>query len=251
MDVTSAVSIETALDQARPDAVVHAAALAEADKCEANPDLAFALNVRAPEAMARSCAGRRIALVSFSTDLVFSGERSPTTEYDPPGPLLLYGKTRLRGEDAVLAACPEAAVARLALVAGRGHGPRGTATESLAWALAAGRSLRLYTDQYRTPVDADSVADAVAAMLLQRARGLFHLGGPERISRHELGLRVASRLGLAADSIEAVRMAAHFTGATRPADVCLDSARARRELGWQPRALDEAIRIGRAHPPPL
>jgi dTDP-4-dehydrorhamnose reductase len=251
LDVSSPDSIEAALQALRPDAVVHAAALAEADKCEADPARAFALNVAGPEAMAAACARRGIALVSFSTDLVFPGDKAPCSENDPPLPILTYGKTRLQGEQAVLAAYPAAAIARLALVSGRGYGPRGTATEWLAWALAARRPLRLYTDQYRTPVDSDSVADAVALLVRSRARGLFHLGGPERISRYDLGMRVARVLGLPSDSIEAVRMADHVTGAVRPSDVGLDSARARTELGWTPRTVDDAIRAGRPQPVPL
>lgn len=251
IDVTSASSIEGALDAARPDAVIHAAALAEADRCEAFPDLAVALNVRAPEAMARACAKRSIALACLSTDLVFAGDRAPYAEGDPPAPLLTYGRTRLAGEEAVLGAHPEAAVVRLALVSGRGHGPRGTATEWIAWALAAGRPLRLYSDQYRTPIDTRSIADGLALLLGKGGRGLFHLGGTERISRHEMGVRIATALGLPPDGIEAVDQVDHFTGATRPADVSLDSGRARRELGFSPRPFEDAIRAGRSKPAPL
>jgi dTDP-4-dehydrorhamnose reductase len=201
--------------------------------------------------MARICARRGMALVCLSTDLVFGGDQAPYAETDAPDPLLTYGRTRLEGEQAVRAAHPLAVVARLSLVSGRGYGPRGTATEWIAWALAVGRPLRLYTDQHRTPIDTLSIADGVGLLLRKNARGLFHLGGPERISRHEMGRRVALALGLPTELIEPVAQAEHYTGAPRPADVSLDSGRARRELGFAPRAFAEAIAAGRPKPATL
>jgi dTDP-4-dehydrorhamnose reductase len=136
-------------------------------------------------------------------------------------------------------------VARLALTLGRGHGPRGTSTESVAWAIRAGRPLRLFTDEYRTPVDPESLADALVLLLERGGTGRFHLGGPERVSRHELGLRVARALGLPECGIVAGRQSDYGGPDPRAADVSLDSSRARRELGWRPRPIDEAIREGR------
>jgi dTDP-4-dehydrorhamnose reductase len=248
LDLSSAASIETAIDACRPDAVVHCAAAANADLCEADPAMAESLNVRGPEALARVCASRSIALVALSTDLVFAGDRAFVAETDPASPSLVYGRTKLAGERAVLASHSRAAVVRAALVSGRGHGPRGTATESIAWALRAGRPLRLFTDQFRTPVDTDSVADGVTRILQQGGSGLYHLGGPERLSRHELGQRVARALGLAADRIDALRQDELAGTMPRPADVSLDSSRARRELGWTARPVDDSIAAGRAEP---
>jgi len=142
-------------------------------------------------------------------------------------------------------------VARVALVLGRGHGGRGSASEAIAWALRAGRPLRLFSDQFRTPVDAESVGRAAAALLTGTQAGVFHLGGPERVSRHQLGLRVASVLGLDASLIEDVRQADEAVPVPRPLDVSLDSTRAARELRFHPRGLAEAIREGRREPPLL
>lgn len=237
------------LGDERPHAVVHAAVLGRTDLCEQRPGEAERVNVELPRTVARECAWRGVRLVALSTDLVFSGERPFLRENDPPGPLSVYGRTKLLGEEAVLDACPGAAVARVALVLGRGHGPRGTSTESIAWNLSARRPVRLFTDEHRTPVDAASVADAVSRLLESSAAGRFHLGGPERLSRHALGLRVASVLGLDPSLVEAARQAEHPGPDRRPADVSLDATRAREELGWTPLPLDEAIREGRAAPP--
>jgi dTDP-4-dehydrorhamnose reductase len=251
LDLLDSASLEAAFDSVRPGAVLHSAALADADRCHREPDLAVRLNTDVPAALARLCARRGVRLVALSTDLVFPGTRAASREDDDPGPVLHYARTKLGGERALLAGDAGAAVARVALVVGHGHGGRGSASEAIAWALRAGRRLRLFSDQYRTPVDAESVAHAAAVLLRGTQPGLFHLGGPERISRHQLGLRVASVLGLDAGLIDEARQADEAAVVPRPLDVSLDSSRARLELDFRPRPLDAAIREGRREPPLL
>jgi dTDP-4-dehydrorhamnose reductase len=246
VELTDEAALARLLDASRPDAVVHAAAISQANRCEERPDLADQVNARLPGVLARECRERGLRLVAISTDLVFGGDRAFVREDDPPGPLGVYGRSKLAGEQAVLSACPGAAVARVALVLGRGHGARATSTESVARALLGGQAPRLFTDEHRTPVDPESVADAVLRLLDGSLAGIFHLGGPERVSRYELGLRVARRLGLPEAGIVAGRQADHAGKDRRAADVSLDSGRARRELGWEPRPMDEAIGESRA-----
>ncbi len=248
LDLSSRDSVEAAFEAARPGAVVHSAALADVDYCQRHPEEAQRVNVGGTEAVAAAAARRGLPLVTLSTDTVFDGTRAGLAEDALPRPLQVYGRTKLAAEQAALALCPGACVLRVCLVIGRGHGGRGTATEAIAWALRAGRRVRLFTDQYRTPIDADSVADAVILALDRNGHGLYHLGGPERVSRHALGQRVASVLGLSPAGIEPAAYADAPGDGPRPADVSLDSGRARAELGWTPRGLDAAILLGRAAP---
>jgi dTDP-4-dehydrorhamnose reductase len=248
LDLLSSRSIEAALGFVRPDVVVHAAALADADACERDPELAERVNVRATEDLARACRTGGVRLIVLSTDMVLAGDRPWTPDGEPPHPLGVYGRTKLEAEEAALAEAPGAAVARVALVHGRGFGPRGTASEGVAWALRQSRPLRLFTDQFRAPVDPESVADAIARMIDRGAGGRFHLGGPERLSRHALGLRVAALLGLPAAGIAAILQEDGGLLAPRPRDATLAIARAERELGWRPRPLDAGIREGRPGP---
>jgi dTDP-4-dehydrorhamnose reductase len=236
------------LDAERPDGVVHAAALAQVERCHDAPAAAAAINSSVPGRLARACRARGLRLVALSTDLVFSGERAPFAEQDAAQPRSVYGRTKLAGEEAVLAEHPEAAIARIALVIGRGHGERASASEAVAWALRAGGAPRLFGDEYRTPVDPESLADAIARLLAQGGAGRYHLGGSERISRYELGRRTALALGLDATLLRVGRQAEHEASEPRPADVSLDSARAQRELGWRPRPLDEALAESRLSP---
>jgi dTDP-4-dehydrorhamnose reductase len=248
MDIQSYASMEAALAGAQPDVVVHAAALADADQCEREPDLAWRLNAGATEDLAQLCRERGIRLVLLSTDMVLSGDRSRAAEDDPAEPLGVYGKSKLAAEEAALSGAPGSAVLRVALVHGHGFGPRSTATEGVAWGLRAGKHLRLFTDQYRTPVDPESVADAVARVVARGATGRFHIGGPERLSRYALGLRVRGLLAIRTGTLEGIPQAAGGLSAPRPLDASMDSGRAQRELEWQPRPIDEGIRDGRPGP---
>ena len=247
LDLTDTPSLAAVLDGLQPEAVVHSAALG-VERCEEHPDEAERVNALLPGTLARLCRERGLRLVSLSTDLVFAGDRSFAAEDDPPRPLSAYGRSKLAGEEAVLEAHPAAAVVRVPLVLGRGHGPRGTSSESIVWAARAGRAPRLFVDEHRTPLDPESVADAIDRLLACPAAGRFHLGGPERLSRYELGRRVARAFGLPEDALVPARQAEHRGPDRRPADVSMDSARARRELGWEPRPIDDAIREGRTRP---
>jgi dTDP-4-dehydrorhamnose reductase len=245
LDLASPGGLGTVLETVAPEAVLHAAAIADPDRCEADPEGAFLVNTEATARLAAWCAGRGIPLVALSTDLVFGGDRAPYREDNPPDPISVYGRTKAAAEKAALEHHPRAAVARIALVAGCGHGARRTASEAVAQALVAARPARLYTDQVRTPIDDRSVADGVTKILERGLSGIFHLGGGERLSRFELGCRVASTLALPESLLVAVRSGEQPQKAPRPRDVSLDSSKTAARLGWSPRPLGEALRESR------
>ena len=249
LDLRDAASMRAAIDLGRPDAIVHAGALADADACEREPGLAARLNTDAPRELARLSRMLGLRFVSFSTDLVLDGQSAWSDEAVEARPLLVYGRAKLDGEHAILEELPDAVVFRVALVHGCGFGARSTASETVAWALIRGASPRLFVDQYRTSIDPESVASAIAAALAGRGRGLFHLGGPERLSRLELGLRTARALGLDERRLVRLRQAEIPLPVPRPLDASMDSRRASRELGWSARPVDQALAESRLASP--
>ena len=248
LDLVAEDAVTRIIARLGPAAIVHCAALADADACERDPGRARALNQDLPGRLARACAKAGVRIVLLSTDLVLPGDRQRSDEESPPGPLSTYARTKLAGEQAALAEALDAVVLRLALVVGRGHCPRPTASEAVAWALRERRPLRLFHDQYRSPVDVASLADAVEAAAEGRGAGTYHIGGGERLSRYELGCRVADELGYSRETLVAVAAADVPLAAPRPRDASLDSTRAARDLGWTPRPLAAAIRDGRPAP---
>jgi dTDP-4-dehydrorhamnose reductase len=245
LDLADQTAVNKAMTDLRPDAVVHSAALADAEICERDPDRAHRDNVEATRAVATACRQTGARLITISTDLVFAGDGVGWAEDSLAVPRSVYGRAKLLAEEEAMKACPDAVVLRVALVAGRGHGPRLSASESIAQRLGRGETATLYDDEWRTPVDAESVAAAIGSVLERSAaRGRFHLGGEERLTRFELGERVARLLDLDPVLIRRASQATH-KGAPRPRDVSLDIGRAREELGFRPRSLDAVILEGR------
>lgn len=180
--------------------------------------------VDATAAVARACAATGTALVHLSTDVVFGGDRPPYAEDDPAAPVSDYGRWKAEAERIVVDAVPDAAITRTSLVVSL-H-PPDPATASLAGALAEGRTVRLFRDEWRQPIRAEDLAAELWALLaLPRAdrAGIWHLPGPERLSRLELGLRVAVASGLDASTIESASAADHPT--PRPRDLAMVAGR--------------------------
>jgi dTDP-4-dehydrorhamnose reductase len=230
-----------------PDALVHTAAMADIAPCAADPARARRLNAEAPAELAAACARRGARLLHVSTDQVFDGSRAGWREEDEPAPRHLYGASKLAGERGVAAACPGALIVRPSLLTGEAPAGRRSASSALLELLARGGRPALFTDEWRTPLAVVDAARALADLLeredcwraapLPSAPGrLLHLGGPERLTRLELGRRIAAAAGFdPALCVPATR--AQAGQADRPADLSLDSRRCVALLGWAPRLL--------------
>jgi dTDP-4-dehydrorhamnose reductase len=217
----------------RFERVFLAAALARVGDAARDPGLALRLNRDWPAELAAACAVGGTRLVFVSTDLVFGAEPPPGPagfrEQDAPAPLEPYGASKAAGEATVLKALPGALVARLPLLYGESFGRGLGALDALLGALERGEPVALFTDEHRTPADVAVAADELVRLEATGAAGTWHLGGPERLSRAELGARLLARH----DPERRLPRPTHTTRAavglagTRAADAGLDSARAR------------------------
>ncbi|GAB4151053.1 MAG: SDR family oxidoreductase [Planctomycetota bacterium] len=213
-DLTRPGVIDELLDAISPDAVVNLAAMSRMADCERDPEAADRVNRELAAELAERLGER---LLHVSTDLVFDGRGAPYSSAAEPGPLSAYGISKLAGERAALARGSR--VVRLPLLFGPDPKGRG-ATASLRAAVSSGTPIRLYTNEYRTPLHAAHAARALGELALMRGGpGLVHVAGPERVSRWELGARFLAAVGADAALIEPVEC----LDATRPRDVSLVS----------------------------
>jgi dTDP-4-dehydrorhamnose reductase len=238
LDLEDAGRLATRFDVLAPDLVVHAAGLTSVDGCEADPALARHVNAELARNVAQAAASRRIRLVHISTDHLFAGTRSGYREDDAPEPLNEYARSKLLGEEWVRQADPQALVLRTNFY-GWGHAGRQSFSDWILLSLRAGREIMLFDDVFFTPLLADALAAAAHRLIERSAEGVFNLGGDERVSKYDFGIRLARTFGLDESAILRGSVASAGLQANRPRDMSLDCGRARALLGAGTGSLDE------------
>ena len=234
-DLRNVEGIAETVWKTAPDVIVNAAAHTAVDKAESEPEMAEALNTRAPEILAEAALGCGAILVHYSTDYVFdgSGDR-PWAETDATGPLSVYGRTKLAGEQAIGRSGCRHLIFRTSWV----YAAKGKNFASTILKLAAEREkLSVIADQTGAPTGADLLADVTAHALRQARRdrslsGIFHLCGGGETSWHGYAAFVcdfARRAGypLKVETIEPVPSSAFPTPARRPLNSRMDTAKLR------------------------
>ena len=243
-DLTDYRTLKALMAQVQPAAVIHGAAIARTDRCQQAPAATRAINVTAAASLAGLCADRNCALVQVSTDMVFDGRQAPYGVTDPPNPICRYGEQKAQAEAAVHERHPRAVIGRLPLLLGSGQGPDPTFLGHMIAQLLKAQPVTLFTDEWRTPVDAQSAAQGLLKILDSKAMdseiGILHLGGPIRISRYNLGKMAAHQIGAPNKLLRPSSLTDYKGPEPRPADLALQSQQAY-GLGYTPADLDTVL----------
>ena len=194
-DLLSPGAVESLLEETQPDWVVHCAALANLDVCEADPALADQLNSILPGKLAACVARGGARLVHVATDAVFDGQRGDYSENDQPNPLSVYARTKLAGERAVAEANPDALIVRVNFY-GWSLSAKRSLAEFFYYNLQAGTQIMGFTDIFFCPLLANDLANILLTMLEKNLKGLFHVVCRQSTSKYDFGVSLARRFGL-------------------------------------------------------
>jgi len=194
-DLLAPGAVEELLEKTQPEWVIHCAALANVDACEANPTLAERLNTWLPKKLAEHVARGGARLVYISTDAVFDGRRGEYTEDDTPSPLSVYARTKWHGEQGVEEVNPDVIIARVNF-----YGWSLTRKRSLAefffYNLSNGNAVPGFRDIYFCPLLVNDLAMILLDMLEKKLHGLFHVVAHDSINKYDFGLKLANLFGL-------------------------------------------------------
>ena len=198
-DITDDTGFVAKVCEAKPELIVHCAAMTKVDDCETNRDLAFRLNEdgsRNVALAAKACGAR---LFAISTDYVFSGEppREPWawSETDIPRPRTVYGASKFAGEQMIQMLLPEAVIIRIAWLYGAG-GPSFVHTMAKLGA-QEGAPLKVVNDQRGNPTSTKTVADVIKFLMAKSdVSGIVHGTCEDQCTWYDLTVELFRLLGL-------------------------------------------------------
>ena len=208
-----------------PEMIIHLSAMADIDKCQMHPPTAWEVNFLATQRLVDVAGEIGSRFVYISSDVVFDGSKGDYEETDSPLPVNIYAETKLAAEETVGNQLQNYVILRPALFYGKSLQGRRSFTETMLMALREKKHVSVYEDQIRTPLLVDDLAAACWKLANSGHTGLFHLGGPEKLSRYEMGEIACELFHLPKNYLKPVQASRLTSGAPRPADCSLNSAK--------------------------
>lgn len=191
-DLADPKSLAAALERLECEVLLNPAGITSLEDCEDDPALAMRVNAEAPAEIAAWAASRGVKIFQFSTDYVFSGQAEGLRgEAEIPEPINYYGRSKLAGEDAVLA-WPGNCVVRISWV----FGPeKPSFVDAIAKTAIAGRPLAAVADKFSLPVFTGDLAEWIERLVGQGTTGIIHAcHSGEPVSWHGMATAVVDEL---------------------------------------------------------
>ena len=234
LDVTRQDQIVAALRRYRPAIVVNCAAFHNVPLCEREPEAAFRVNCVAMRDLATACRNAEARLVTFSSDYVFRGDRrTPYSEDDLPGPVQIYGITRLAGEHAVVSSAPEHAIVIRTCGLYGTSGARSKGGNFVDGRVADGRSgkvIEMSEDQTVCPTSTEDLSRAVLQLIgcADATPGIYHLVNEGQCNWYEFTAEIFRVMGLSSANVVPVDRGGRTGDMRRPLYSVLKNTKARR-----------------------
>ncbi|TWU04543.1 SDR family oxidoreductase [Stieleria varia] len=190
-ELTDSLAVQQLWQEHRFGSVISSLGSCRLKSCETDPDMAYRVNVLGTENVLRHAARYDARVLHTSIDLVFAGREpdeshSGYVETDRADPVTVYGAMMVRAEQVVLDQCPDACVLRISLPMGISFNGHAGAIDWIASRFKQGKPATLYFDEVRTPTFTDCLCRLLADLLNRPLAGIYHAGGPRRISLYQI-----------------------------------------------------------------
>lgn len=216
LDTTHKRDVQSMVEEFEPEVIVNAAAVTNVDLCETERELAWKANVASVENLVYAAKLTGSKIIQISTDYVFDGKSGPYSELDRPNPISYYGRTKLASENVIHAGGIPSTIVRTMVLYGAGLNVKANFALWLVQNLGEGRPVRVVDDQIGNPTLADDLAYAILKIVEMDRSGLYHVSGPDLISRYDVAIKLAEIFGFNKKLITPVKTAAFNQPAPRP-----------------------------------
>lgn len=244
MDITNAQQVAEVVEKVRPDVIIHTAAMTNVDQCEAEKELCWAMNVKALEYLTEACEKHTVFLCHLSTDFVFDGKSGPYSEEDQPSPISFYGWSKYAAEEVVKRSKCTWSIVRTVLVYGITNDM--SRSNIILWvkdSLEQQKSIKVVTDQFRTPTLAEDLAMGCWLVVDKKAEGIFHISGKDFLTPYQMAIKTAEFFQLDKSLITPVDSSNFTQPAKRPARTGFVLDKAVSVLGYNPVSFEKGIEI--------
>lgn len=245
IDITDKNQVEEVIKSFMPDSIIHTAAITNVDYCELNPEHCHKVNVLGTQNLFDVAKNINAHFQLLSTDFVFDGAKGNYKETDSPNPLSIYASSKFEGEKLLMDSdYKNWSIARTIIVFGEGKNL--SRSNIVLWAkdaLMQRSPLNIIDDQFRAPTWADDLAWGCIEICKRNGQGIYHLSGPETMSIYDLVLRVANFYKLGTEKINRIDSKSLNQPAKRPPKTGFDISKAKRELGYRPKSLEECLSL--------
>ena len=244
MDITDPFQIDSVVELTKPDVIIHTAAMTNVDQCEMEKDQCWKLNVTEVENLILTCRKHNVFLEHLSTDFIFDGTSGPYKEEDLPNPVSFYGWSKYAAEKLVESSDIRWAITRTILVYGIAHDM--SRSNIILWvkkSLEEGKSIKVVTDQFRTPTLAEDLAEGCFLIAKKEATGIFHISGKDFLTPYEMAIMTADYFNLDKSFISPTDASSFTQPARRPPRTGFDLTKSRNILGYEPHTFREGIAL--------
>jgi dTDP-4-dehydrorhamnose reductase len=249
-DVTDRKRIIAICKKTQPNIIFNAAAYTHVDQSETDREACWKTNVDGVANVAHAAKLIDARLVHVSTDYVFDGrKKSPYKETDRVNPLGFYAKSKLAGENALIASGTDYAIARTMILYGNSAS---AGLNFVTWVidrLRHGKPIRIVDDQVGQPTLASELAEALLKLARSGNQGIYHISGTEAMSRYDFTLKIAEMFDLDAGLVQRIKTAALNQPAPRPMHSIFDLSKLESELGIQMSTVREGLQKFKARYP--
>ncbi|MFQ5602920.1 MAG: dTDP-4-dehydrorhamnose reductase [bacterium] len=242
-DITDRNHVKQLVHTLQPAFILNAAAYTNVDGCETDKETCWKVNAAGVEYLAQAAAAVGAFLVHVSTDYVFDGEEGNYDETSKPAPQSYYGRAKLAGENALRASRAEYAIARTMILYGAGKNINPNFATWLVDKLSKNEPVRIVTDQYGHPTLADDLAQTIRKIVELKKTDLFHVVGPDYLSRFDFALKLAELFNFNRDLIAPIKTTDLNQKAPRPLNSRFKLDKLRDVLGVEMHGVEQGLKI--------